>query len=104
VHKGKRVKRRSLHITEHLFPHIIALEIPPRGLDPQTSAAILDFHRSPNAASGKPLRNDALAAELGEHRLAAFDWVAPEIQPVKLEQIARAKGGAGERAMVVRGL
>ena len=46
--KGKRVERRSPHITEHLFPHIIAIEIPAHGLDRQTSQAILDFHRSRN--------------------------------------------------------
>jgi hypothetical protein len=48
VNKSNKVKHRSPHITEVRFPHIIAIEIPPRGLDAQTSRSILDFHDSRN--------------------------------------------------------
>ena len=33
-------------VTERRFPHIVEIAIPERGLDPQTSRSILDFHRS----------------------------------------------------------
>jgi hypothetical protein len=38
VGKGNRIESR--------FPHIIEIAIPSLGLDPQTSRAMLDFHRS----------------------------------------------------------
>jgi hypothetical protein len=59
MHKRKRAERRSPHITERLFPHIIAIEIPPHGLDPRTSQAILDFHRSRNihVRFGRSMKN-----------------------------------------------
>jgi hypothetical protein len=40
VGKGNKIESR--------FPHIIGIAIPSLGLDPQTSRAMLDFHRSRN--------------------------------------------------------
>ena len=47
----KKIGRRFLHVVE--------IAIPPRGLDPQTSRSIVDFHRSRNiqVRFGNSLKN-----------------------------------------------
>jgi hypothetical protein len=57
VIKDKRVDYPSRNQAENRF--IIAIEIPPHGLDAQTSRSILDFHHSRNiqVRFGRAIRN-----------------------------------------------
>jgi hypothetical protein len=69
---------------ESRFPHIIGIAIPSLGLDPQTSRAMLDFHRSRNiqVQFGRAVKNfcrwcfsDAATAESFKQQFGG-DYVA----------------------------
>jgi hypothetical protein len=54
VNKGKKFA----HITEHRFPHIVEIAIPPLGLDPQTSREVVNFRsRNIQVRFGHAIKN-----------------------------------------------